>query len=117
MANNVSTNANDYLSYLTIDDQNDFKKWNTNTQTSTQNFNKRVGIQIYTKNATATIAGYRDKWNGGQFYNGQFEGKWNGGQWISGYWNGWNSNISILGLTSTTSFQSPDTFLLSATQN
>ena len=86
----------------------DFEKWNRYTQTTTQNFNQKVAIQLVSRNLSSGENGYRDYWYGGQFYNGTFGGKWNGGDWGHAKWLGWNSLIIPSGASS---YHSPSYYI------
>jgi len=97
---NVDIRKNIYENRLTTIDQNNFEKWNRYTQTTTQNFNQKVAIQLVSRNLASDENGYRDYWYGGQFYNGTFGGKWNGGDWGHAKWLGWNSLIIPSGSSS-----------------
>jgi len=110
MYSGTNTHRNDYIDLATK--ISDFERWNKKAQTSVQNFNKKAGIQIRSKNLTANKDNFTDVWIYGQFYNGIFDGQWQGGQWIDGVWSGWNS-IDMIN-SATTQFLSPTKFNISS---
>jgi len=106
--------ASDYVTKLTAMDILNFYKWNQTIQTSTQNFNKKAGIQILSKNVTASASGFKDQWFNGQFYGSDFQGVWHGGKWIGGNWYGWNTlNPGILS-SGDTALMKPSSFNISS---
>ena len=117
MKNGNATNYSSYSNFLSTTDKDNFKKWNQYCQTSVQNFNKKAGIEIFSKNILVDIEGFQDEWYNGEFYNGRFEGKWNGGKWINGSWWGWNSLNEGNSLSAITSFEIPSTFSTTAIKN
>lgn len=116
MKNSSSGYSNIYNNILTENDKENFKNWNSRVQTSTQNFNKKAGIQIYSRNVSANISDFKDQWYNGEFYGYRFEGGWHGGKWISGNWFGWNLLNTDETTTGDTAFIKPSDFDLSAKQ-
>lgn len=88
--NNNSNNKPRYVEYLTNEKLNYFKEINKHYQTSVLNFNKRCGIEIYSRNVTSNLSDFKDIWYNGEFNGNKFEGKWNGGKFAYGEWFGYN---------------------------
>ena len=109
--NQIRISEYKYNTFFSNKNKEYFKKINEKIQTNTQFFNRKSGLQIYTKNVTVEQITYRDNWYGGTFYNGVFEGTWYNGQWINGVWNGWNMLNTDDSTSAITSLYAPSTFV------
>jgi len=110
MYTTTNTYSTIWNSMITQEDKENFRTWNQYDQTSTQNFNKMAGIQIYSRNVSASVSNFKDQWYNGEFYGYRFEGAWHGGRWVSGDWFGWNTLNPDIATSGDTAFEKPTDF-------